>query len=150
MARAGVLPFAASHAVVMVARTIGTPERLALDLLHGFIVLGYLTAIVRIAGGQGQGQGHGQGLARFGYAWPRRIRLPAFADMLSIAAVVVMIGLPVALLLHAIVQAAEAWQARADMAVYIPVTMVPEFVMTTLIGLAIAGHGAKMAQPTPE
>lgn len=138
VALAAVVPFVASHVVVMTARQIGMPERLVLDLLHGFIVLSYLTAAVRI--GQSRAQGRA---ARFGFALPRRIALPGFAALARMAGVVVLIGLPAALLLHPLVEAAEAWQAQAGL--YLPVTMIPEFVMTTVVALVLAAGTGKVA-----
>ena len=137
IALAAVLPFIASHGVVMAARRVGMPERLVLDLLHGFIVLAYLTATVRLA------QSRGSGWARFGFARPRRVRWPGLGRVAAMAAVVLVIGLPVALLLHRLVQTLETVQANAGL--YLPVTMLPEFVMTTLVGLVIAAGTAKIS-----
>lgn len=137
IALSAVLPFIASHGVVMQARSIGMPERFVLDLLHGFIVLGYLTALVKVAGGEASG------LARFGFAWPRGIKLPGLRVLASMAAVVIVIGLPLALLLHPLVQALEVWQM--NFGIYLPVTMLPEFVMTTVVGLVIAAQTGKVA-----
>jgi len=47
-------------------------------------------------------------------------------------------SLPLALLLHPAVQAIEAAQATSTLR--FPVTMLPEFVMTTLVGLVLAGE----------
>ncbi len=135
IALAAVLPFIASHLVVLQARRIGMPERLALDLLHGVIVLGYLTATVRIA------QSRAQGLARFGFAWPKT-RTPGLAAIVRMAGVVVLVGLPLALILHPAVQALEA--AQAGHGLYLPVTMLPEFIMTTLVGLVLAAEMGKV------
>lgn len=137
IALSAVLPFVASHLVVMQARSIGMPERLALDLLHGFIVLGYLAALVKVAGGRASG------LAKFGFAWPRNIKLPGLRVLATMAAAVIVVGLPLALLLHPMVQALEGWQM--DFGIYLPVTMLPEFVMTTLVGLVIAAQTGKVA-----
>ena len=137
VALCAVLPFVASHLVVMQARSIGMPERLVLDLLHDFIVLGYLTALVRVAGGEALS------LARIGFAWPRGIKLPGLGVLVTMAAAVVIVGLPLALLLHPMVQALEGWQM--DFGIYLPVTMLPEFVMTTLVGLVIAAQTGKVA-----
>lgn len=131
IALAAILPFIASHLVVMQARTIGMPERLGLDLLHGFIVLSYLTAVIRTA------QSRASGMARAGFAWPK-VRWPGFASLLRAAIIVSVIGLPLALALHPIVQALEAAQAAQDF--YFPVTMLPEFIMTTLVGLVLAAE----------
>lgn len=136
VALAAVLPFIASHLVVMQARRIGMPERLVLDLLHGVIVLAYLTAAVRIA------QSRAQGLARFGFAWPRT-RWPGFAALARMTGVVVLVGLPFALILHPLVEALESAQAGSGL--YLPVTMLPEFVMTTLVGLVLAAQTGKVA-----
>ena len=103
IALAAVLPFIASHLVVLQARRIGMPERLILDLLHGVIVLAYLTACVRLA------QSRGAGAARFGIAWPKPHRL-GLAALLRVAGAVVLVGLPLALALHPVVQAIEAAQ----------------------------------------
>ena len=126
IALAAILPFIASHWVVMQARHIGMPERLVLDLLHGFIVLSYLTAVVRIA------QSRASPVARAGFAWPK-VRWPGIANLLRAAIIVILIGLPLALALHPIVQALEAAQGFT-----FPVTMLPEFIMTTLVGLVLA------------
>lgn len=126
---AAILPFIASHVVVMQARHIGMPERLALDLLHGFIVLSYLTAVIRTA------QSRASPMARAGFAWPK-VRWPGFARLLRAAIIVILIGLPLALALHPLVQALEA--AQAAQGFYFPVTMLPEFIMTTLVGLVLA------------
>lgn len=135
VALAAVLPFIASHLVVLQARQIGMPERLVLDLLHGFIVLSYLTAAVRIA------QSRAVGAVRFGVAWPKT-RWPGLGSIVRMAGVVVLIGLPLALLLHPLVQAIELAQNAG--AVYFPVTMLPEFVMTTLVGLVLAAETGKV------
>lgn len=137
IALAAVLPFIASHWVVMQARSVGMPERLVLDLLHGFIVLGYLAALVRVA------RGEASGLARFGFLWPRGITLPSLRVMAVMAVVVAIIGLPLALALHPVVQALEVWQRSHGL--YLPITMLPEFVMTTLVGLVIAAQSRKVA-----
>ena len=131
IALAAVLPFIASHLGGLQARGCGMPERLVLDLLHGFIVLSYLTAAVRIA------QSRGQGIARFGFAWPKPHRL-GVAALLRVAGTVVLVGLPLALALHPAVQAIEAAQATSTLR--FPVTMLPEFVMTTWVGLVLAGE----------
>lgn len=128
---AAILPFIASHLVVMQARSIGMPERLGLDLLHGFIVLSYLTAVVRIA------QRRASPIAHAGLAWPK-IRWPGFASLLRAAILVCFIGLPLALVLHPIVQGLES--AQATQGFYFPVTMLPEFIMTTLVGLVLAAE----------
>jgi len=138
IALAALLPFIASHLVVLQARAVGMPERLVLDLLHGVIVLGYLAALVRVA----QGEGEVAGLARFGFVWPRGIKFPTLGVLAVMAAVVVIIGLPLALLLHPLVQGLEGWQQ--DQGFYLPVTMLPEFVMTTLVGLVIAAQSRKV------
>jgi len=129
VALAALAPFAISHLVVLQARRIGLPERLALDLVHGLFVLSYLTACVRVA------QGRAYALARFGFALPKP-SWPGFGVMARVVVVVVVVGLPVALLLHPFVQMLERMQTGAGL--YIPVTMLPEFVMTTLVGLALA------------
>lgn len=138
VALAALVPFIASHLVVLQARRIGMPERLVLDLVHGLIVLSYLTACVRVA------QGRARGLDRFGIAGPKP-SWPGLAVMVQITAAVVVIGLPVAVLLHPLVQSMEAAQAGLSAgALYLPVTMLPEFVMTTLVGLALAAGTGKV------
>jgi len=131
IALAAILPFIASHLVVMQARHIGMPERLGLDLLHGFIVLSYLTAVVRTA------QSRTSGMARVGLAWPK-VRWPGFGSLLRVAIMVCVIGLPLALALHPLVQALESAQAGQEF--YFPVTMLPEFIMTTVVGLVLAAE----------
>lgn len=134
IALAALLPFIVSHLMVLQARRIGMPERLALDLLHGLVVLSYLTACVRVA------QGPGTGLARFGIAMPKP-SWPGLDVMARVTGAVVLVGLPLAVLLHPLVQAMEAAQGAG--ALYLPVTMLPEFVMTTLVGLALAAGTAR-------
>ena len=133
VALAAIVPFVASHLVVLQARRIGMPERLILDFLHGVIVLSYLTAVVRIA--QNRGVGRAVGAAWFGLAWPKT-RWPGLAVVARMTAATVLIGLPLALLLHPLVQAIELAQDAG--AIYFPVTMLPEYVMTTLVGLVLA------------
>lgn len=139
VALAALLPFILSHLVVLQARRIGMPERLVLDVLHGAVVLSYLTACVRVA------QGPGTGLARFGLAMPKPT-WPGFGVMARVTGAVVLIGLPTALLLHPLVQAMEAAQNNLGAgALYLPVTMLPEFIMTTLVGLALAAGTGKVS-----
>lgn len=128
---AAIVPFITSHLVVMQARHIGMPERIILDLLHGFIVLSYLTAVIRTA------ESRASGIARAGFAWPK-VRWPGFTNLLRAAIIVILIGLPLALALHPAVQALEA--AQAGQGFYFPVTMLPEFIMTTLVGLVLAAQ----------
>ena len=128
---AAIVPFVASHLVVMQARHIGMPQRLMLDLLHGFIVLSYLTAVIRIA------QSRATGMTRAGFAWPK-VRWPGVAPLLRATIIVSLIGLPLALALHPIVHTLEA--AQAGQGFYFPVTMLPEFIMTTLVGLVLAAQ----------
>jgi len=65
--------------------------------------------------------------------------------LVRVTAAVIVIGLPVAALLHPLVQAMETAQAELGAgAFYLPVTMLPEFVMTTLVGLALAAGTGKM------
>lgn len=136
---AAVLPFVASHVVVLQARQIGMPERLVLDLLHGVLVLSYLTAAVRVA------QGQAVGAARFGAAMPSKLSWPGFAALMRMAAAVVLIGLPAALLLHPLTHVIEDWAVQSASAwAAVPTVMVPEFVMTTLVALVIAAETAKM------
>ena len=139
VALAALVPFIASHLVVLQARRIGMPERLVLDLVHGIIVLSYLTACVRVA------QGRARGLDRLGIAGPKP-SWPGLGVMAQVIAAVIVIGLPVAVLLHPLVQAMETAQAGPGAgAFYLPVTMLPEFIMTTLVGLALAAGTGKVA-----
>jgi len=139
MALAVLIPFVASHLVVLQARQMGMPERLALDLLHGVLVLSYLTAAVRAA------QGRAVGAARFGFAWPRGIRLPAVQALATMGAVVLLIGLPAAWALHPLTHVIEDWAVQSATAwAAVPTVMAPEFVMTTLVALVIAAETAKM------
>ena len=133
LALAALLPFVASHVVVLQARQIGMPERLLLDALHGVLVLSYLTAAVRVA------KGEALGLARFGFAWPRGIRLPGVQALVTMGAVVVLIGLPAAWALHPLTHVIEDWAVQSVSAwAAVPTVMVPEFVMTTLLALVMA------------
>lgn len=135
LALAAVLPFIASHLVVLQARQMGLPERLLLDMLHGVIVLSYLTAAVRVAEGQAVGA------ARFGAAI-FKLSWPGFQALVRMGAAIGLIGLPLALLAHPVVQAIESSQNASMM--YVPVTMLPEFVMTTLVALVIAAETVKI------
>lgn len=138
VALAALAPFVASHLVVLQARRIGMPERLVLDAVHGVIVLSYLGAAVRVA------QGRAVGAARVGLAWPR-VRWPGWGAIVKMTAAVVIIGLPVALLLHPLTRAVEAWAAQAAGAwIAVPTVMIPEYVMTALVALVLAGETAKM------
>ena len=133
---AALLPFVISHMVVLQARHIGMPSRLGLDFIHGLFVLSYLTAVVRM---------NFQGAARFGFAVPRP-RWPGFEAMALATLSVVLIGLPAALILHPITQGLEALASeQGGLWAYIPTVMVPEFIMTTLIGLALAASFRKVA-----
>lgn len=137
VALAALAPFLLSHVVVMQARRVGLPERLVLDAVHGVIVLGYLGALLRVA------RQEAAGLACFGFALPR-LSWPGFAPLLAMAAVIAAIGLPAALALHPVVEAIEAAQGPQGLGgAYFPATMLPEFVMTTLIGLVIAAQRSK-------
>ena len=136
---AAIVPFAASHAVVMTARSVGMPERLALDVLHGVIVLAYLGAVLRIAGGSATGQ-EGAKLARLGFAVPK---LPCVGlwKLLNAGLVLALIGVPAALAFHPLIDTLE--QVRIFGYAF-PAAMLPEFVMTALIGVilvAAAGGG---------
>ncbi|MCR4379047.1 MAG: hypothetical protein NUV50_13250 [Rhodospirillales bacterium] len=138
---AAVLPFVASHVVVLQARQIGMPERLALDALHGVLVLSYLTAAVRVA------QGEAVGAARFGFAWPCGIRLPGVQALMTMGAVVLLIGLPAAWALHPLTHVIEDWAVQSASAwAAVPTVMVPEFVMTTLLALVLAAQTVKMPE----
>lgn len=142
VALAALVPFIASHLVVLQARRIGMPDRLVLDLVHGIIVLSYLTACVRVA------QGRGRGLDLVGIAGPKP-SWPGWSVIVRVTAAVIVIGLPVAVLLHPLIQAMETAQAGPGAgALYLPVTMLPEFVMTTLVGLALAAGTGKVAPMT--
>lgn len=143
LAFAALIPFVVSHGVVLQARQIGMPERLLLDALHGVLVLSYLTAAVRVA--KGGALGEALGLARCGFAWPRGIRLPGVQALVTMGAVVVLIGLPAALLLHPLTHVIENWAVQSASAwAAVPTVMVPEFVMTTLLALVIAAQTVKM------
>ena len=134
---AAVLPFLASHVVVMTARSVGMPERLALDLLHGVLVLAYLGAVLKIVDGEAKG------LVRFGFAVPRLV-WPGGVVVLKVWVVIVAFGLPAALILHPIVEGIEAAQAGREGFLYFPAAMLPEFIMTTLIGVVWAVASAKI------
>ena len=58
-------PFFISIGVIMLAREIGQPARFALDAVHGFVVIFYLTTVVRGVLGPPP-----TGLARFGFSVP--------------------------------------------------------------------------------
>lgn len=131
------LPFICSHLVVLLARQIGMPYRLGLDAVHGVFVLGYLAAVVRL---------EFYGLAKIGFAMPR-FAWPGLKPLFLAAVSVVLIGLPVALALHPITQALEAIaEERGGLWAFVPTIMVPEFTMTTLVGLALA---AALGKVTP-
>jgi len=133
---AALLPFVISHLVVLQARHIGMPSRLGLDFVHGLFVLSYLTVIVRL---------NFQGVARFGFAVPRP-RWPGFEALVLATISVILIGLPAALILHPITQALEALASdQGGLWAFVPTIMVPEFIMTTLIGLALAASFRKVA-----
>jgi len=133
---AALLPFVLSHLVVLQARHIGMPSRLVLDFTHGLFVLSYLTVVVRL---------NFQGAARFGFAVPRP-RWPGFEGLVLATISVILIGLPAALILHPITQGLEAIaQDQGGLWTYVPTVMVPEFIMTTLIGLALAASFRKVA-----
>ncbi|MBL4748557.1 MAG: hypothetical protein JKY17_07330 [Magnetovibrio sp.] len=129
MLLAALIPFICSHLVVMQARHIGMPIRLGLDLVHGLFVLSYLTAVVGMAF---------QGWAKFGLAVPKP-RWPGIRPLVLATFAVGLIGLPVAFALHPVTQGLEAIAAgRGGWWAFIPTAMLPEFIMTTLVGLALA------------
>lgn len=131
-----ILPFICSHLVVLLARQIGMPYRLGLDFIHGLFVLGYLAAIVRL---------EFFGLAKFGFAMPKFF-WPGFQPLVLASISVVLIGLPVALALHPITQGLEALaEERGGLWAFVPTIMVPEFIMTTLVGLALAAALGKVS-----
>lgn len=112
------------------------PYRLGLDFVHGIFVLGYLAAIVRL---------EFFGLAKFGFAVPK-LRWPGFKSLFLAAVSVGLIGLPVALILHPITQGLEAFaDERGGLWAFVPTIMVPEFTMTTLVGLALAAALGKVS-----
>ncbi|PCI39024.1 MAG: hypothetical protein COB46_09945 [Rhodospirillaceae bacterium] len=129
------LPFICSHLVVLLARQIGMPYRLGLDFIHGVFVLAYLAAVVRLKF---------SGMAKFGFAMPR-LACPGLKPLFLAAVSVVLIGLPVALALHPLTQALEALaDERGGLWAFVPTIMVPEFTMTTLVGLALAAALGKV------
>jgi len=133
---AAVLPFVCSHLVVLLARQIGMPYRLGLDFVHGLFVLSYLTVVVQL---------RFDGLAKFGFAVARP-RWPGFQPLILAVCAVVLIGLPAALVLHPAVQALESLADQNGGAwALVPTVMFPEFIMTTLIGLALAAGKGKVS-----
>lgn len=126
---AAFLPFVLSHLVVLQAREIGMPFRLGLDLIHGLLVLSYLSAVVRL---------DFAGLSRFGFGVPK-LRWPGVKPLAMAGASVVVIGFPVAWLLHPLTQLLETITAEeGGLWHFLPTVMLPEFIMTTLVGLALA------------
>lgn len=128
LALAMIVPFAASHAVVMTARTVGMPERLALDVLHGVIVLAYLGAVLRLL------DGSATGAARLGFAVPKPPCIGLW-KLIHAGLVLAVLGVPAALGLHPVIDALEGVRVGG---VAFPAAMLPEFVMTTLIGLVLS------------
>ena len=126
-----IFPFICSHLVVLFAREIGMPYRLGLDFAHGVFVLGYLTTVVRL---------EFLGLGQFGFSWPR-LKWPGLEVLATALVSVILIGLPIALILHPLTQSLE--QNDGVWAI-IPTVMVPEFIMTTLLGLALAAALGKV------
>jgi hypothetical protein len=139
-------PFLASHFLVLTARTMGWPDRLVLDALHGFFVLAYLGAVIRI--GASDGTDASLGSARLGFAVPR-IHGLSFEGMVSLVAFLVIICLPVWLLQYPVTHAIEAFAVmRSPAWTAVPSVMVPEFFLTAFIGLAIAALMAKTSDAT--
>jgi hypothetical protein len=133
---AALMPFVFSHLVVLQARHMGMPYRLGLDIAHGLFVLSYLTVVMRM---------HFSGAAKFGFAVPRP-RWPGFEAVVLAGVSVLLIGFPAALILHPITQTLEALaDDQGGLWSYVPTVMMPEFIMTTLIGLALAAAMRKVA-----
>jgi len=123
------LPFMLSHLVVLQAREMGMPYRLGLDIVHGAVVLSYLSVVVRL-------KFSGPAQFGFGFATPR---WPGLSVLLQSTFAVVVIGLPIALALHPLTQALEGLSmAHGGTWDLVPTVMLPEFTITTLVGLSLA------------
>ncbi len=141
--RAALLPFLLSVGVVVLARMVGAPERYVLDGLHGVLVISYLTSVIRIAAGTYPGPGL-LSLAVPKPSWP------GLRPILGMLGEALLLVLPTALFLFVLLiyfgpTLAAALTVLDSQVVFIAVQLVPEFILTTLLGLVL-GHGmAKIA-----
>jgi len=139
--RAAVLPFALAVAFVVLGRWIGPPSRLFLDILHGLMVISYLTSVARIVMGTYPGFGL-VGLAVPQPSWPGG----PIARSIAADALVLMVPTGFVLYIFAINFGPMVMMLESTV-LNVAGTLALEFILNTLLGLVI---GAGMARYTQE
>ena len=127
------LPFFISIGVVMLAREIGQPTRYLLDAVHGVVVIFYLSAVVRLAPGAKPTGGQRFGLSLLSIKSIAKITQWKNTVSLIIASVIVLT--PIAVVIGMLLRRLEAlFNAAGAIWFETPSNIIPEFIMTALLG----------------
>ncbi|MCW8915108.1 MAG: hypothetical protein OQK24_04550 [Magnetovibrio sp.] len=139
--RAAILPFAVSVAAVVVARWLGSAERYVFDVLHGLMVISYLTSLSRIVAGTFPGYNI------MTFAVPRP-SWPGMGIAKSIGGEALLVLLPTMFILYLLaINFGPFITAVGSTVLSVAAMLAVEYFLTTLLGLVV---GAGMAKYTAE
>ena len=130
---ATIAPLIISVGVVMVAREIGSPTRLALDAVHGVVVIFYLSTVVSATMGITP-----TGWARFGFSLPAIksiARISQWKNTFSLIVAAVIVLMPTAIVIGLLFRRVESLlQASESFWFETPSHVIFEFIMIMLLG----------------
>ncbi len=141
--RAALLPFAASVAAVVMAGWLNAPERYLFDILHGLLVISYLTSLSRIV----VGTFPGNNFMTFAVPSPT---WPGLAIAKSIAGEALLVLLPTMFILYMLaINFGPFITAVGSTVVSVTVMLVVEYFLATLLGLVVGAGMAKYKAENP-